>query len=208
MRADQDRWDERYRPALAATSAEGAGVGGDASPRVESASPLLQRLLSPDSPLPVPRGQALDLACGLGRNAFLLARSGFEVTAVDISPVGLEVVQARARTQGLSVQTVQADLDAYPLPPETYALVVCSLFLDRSLFHRIPLSLLPGGWVYYEALLRDEALPGGEGGSSAFRLDPGELLTAFLAQGLRVYAYLEGLEAGKPTAQLLARRVR
>ena len=37
-------------------------------------------------------GRALDIACGSGRNALLLAEKGFEVTGVDISPVALAQV--------------------------------------------------------------------------------------------------------------------
>ena len=38
----------------------------------------------------LPRGRALDLAAGEGRNALWLATRGWEVTAVDFSAVGLE----------------------------------------------------------------------------------------------------------------------
>ena len=38
----------------------------------------------------LPPGRALDLACGEGRNARWLAKRGWQVTAVDFSPVAIE----------------------------------------------------------------------------------------------------------------------
>ena len=37
--------------------------------------------------------KALDIACGTGRNAKFLAKHGFHVDALDISPVGLEALK-------------------------------------------------------------------------------------------------------------------
>lgn len=53
------------------------------------------------------------IACfaeGEGRNAVYLAKEGHEVTAYDISPVGLEHATALAAENGVSIDTVEADL--------------------------------------------------------------------------------------------------
>ncbi|MBI5747375.1 MAG: methyltransferase domain-containing protein [Nitrospirae bacterium] len=68
-------WDTRY-------------LTGDYSPAKEP-SRLLAQLLTL-----LPKGRALDIACGEGRNAIFLAKSGYEVDAVDISSVALERVES------------------------------------------------------------------------------------------------------------------
>lgn len=208
MLADQARWDARYQPLLNRLADGGesalAGIhveGGD------SPSPCLRDACLGAAALPLERGKALDLASGPGRNALFLAEQGFDVTAVDVSPVALEVLTRRAQARGLPIVTAHADLDRWILPADTYSLVVCSLFLERSLFDRIPSSLKQGGWVYYESLLSDAELAGGAGGTASFRLSPGELLTAFLSRGFRVYHYAEGPVGDKASARILARRL-
>jgi SAM-dependent methyltransferase len=58
----------------------------------------------------LPRGTALDLACGAGTNALWLARQGWEVTGVDWSGVALGKARDRADAAGLRVRWVEADL--------------------------------------------------------------------------------------------------
>src|SRR5437764_14578367 len=47
--------------------------------------------------------RALDLGCGVGRHALLLAEQGFEVEAIDGSPAGLAVVREAAMARDLSL---------------------------------------------------------------------------------------------------------
>ena len=56
-------------------------------------------------------GAVLDVAAGDGANALLLARRGFDVTAVDIAPSALARLGAAAAAEGLEVARRQADLD-------------------------------------------------------------------------------------------------
>lgn len=48
-----------------------------------------------------PRGWALDIGCGAGRNAVPLAREGWEVLGIDLSWPMLEAAVKRARTEGV-----------------------------------------------------------------------------------------------------------
>jgi SAM-dependent methyltransferase len=68
---DSDGWDERYA----------------ATELVWSAGPnqFVEQALAD-----LPPGRALDLACGEGRNARWLAGRGWQVTALDFSPVAIE----------------------------------------------------------------------------------------------------------------------
>lgn len=64
--------------------------------------------------LDLPRGaHVLDLCCGAGRHARALARAGYRVLAVDLSP-GL-LLAARATSRGLPVRYVRADMRCLPL---------------------------------------------------------------------------------------------
>ncbi|HEB99563.1 MAG TPA: SAM-dependent methyltransferase, partial [Thiotrichales bacterium] len=63
------KWDARYR---------------------ESATAVATEVLVENRHLLPAVGEALDLACGLGGNALLLARHGLRTTAWDLSPVAIE----------------------------------------------------------------------------------------------------------------------
>jgi tellurite methyltransferase len=139
----------------------------------------------------LPRGRALDLACGAGRNALFLARNGFEVDAMDVSDVALKRAAQYAQAEGLGVNWQQADLDEVRLPVAHYQLVVVSRFLDRRLFPALADALAPGGYLVYETHLATQRSDVGGPGSNRFRLQPGELLN--LVHTLRILHYHEGL---------------
>ena len=132
-------------------------------------------------------GRALDLACGVGRNALWLAANGYTVDAVDISPVGLALGRAEAEQRGLTVNFFKADLDDHILPVATYDLIAVFRFLNRRLLPAIGAALRPGGWLFYESLdlryldLQPDA-------PRDYLLTPGELEIAF--------AHLRVIEAG------------
>lgn len=53
---------------------------------------------------PKKRPEVLDLGCGIGRHALVLAKEGFSVTAVDRSKEALQVVEERAKREGLIIK--------------------------------------------------------------------------------------------------------
>ena len=114
MTEDQKRWDEKYR--------ERAFDPG------QGAAPFLKQHLSF-----LPRGKALDLAAGEGRNAVFLAEHGFEVEAVDISPVALSRARRLAEVRGVKIKTVRTDLKEYRIAPEHFDLIIDFDYLDRIL---------------------------------------------------------------------------
>lgn len=69
-------------------------------------------------------GRALDLGAGEGRNSLWLARRGWKVTAVDLSQVALERLDAAAAKEHLVVRTVVADMEEYLARGEHFDLVV------------------------------------------------------------------------------------
>ncbi|HEY8518792.1 MAG TPA: methyltransferase domain-containing protein [Gammaproteobacteria bacterium] len=180
--AERDKWNERYCAGAYAARTHPTAL-------LEDWSPYLRR------------GRALDVACGTGRNALYLARAGYQVDAVDISPVGLERGRRAADERGLSVRWLEADLDDDPdaaLPDAEYDLIVWVRYVNRDLMPHLLRRLRPRGHLLCEQHLvcarPDIAGPSG----TRFRLQPNELLQAFAAgapgeHGARVLYYREGL---------------
>jgi len=162
VKTDRTKWEARYR-------------GGD-RPHDGPPSGLLRRWLpEPAAPhLTAPR-RALDVATGLGRNALQLARAGYQVDAVDISPTALREAARRARREGLrGIRWIVADLDRWRPPRARYDVVVNSFFLDRRLFPALRAAVRPGGILIFETHLTTRATDGGPPGQRR-RLHPGEL---------------------------------
>lgn len=137
------------------------------------------------------RGRALDLACGLGGNALVLARCGLETEAWDWSAAALKLVAQQA--VDLDVHTQVRDVERDPPPPASFDVIVVSLFLERSLAPALVEALRPGGLLFYQTFA--EAVSGRAGpGNPAFRLRRGEMLQLFAP--LQTLYYREESDAG------------
>jgi tellurite methyltransferase len=150
-------------------------------------------------------GEALDLACGPGRNAIYLARLGWKVTAVDNSAVAMAILRERA--VGLPVTVVESDLESreFAIAPNAYDLICDFHYLHRPLFPEIRKGIRPGGlFVAAVHMVDPEASTGPH--DPAFLLEPGELRRQFA--GWKIAFYSEAAEApGKRrVARILARR--
>src|SRR5262249_24441852 len=137
----------------------------------------------------VPPGRALAIACCSGRHALFLAERGFQVPAVDISPVALAQGPERARTTSLSISWQQADLENCTLEAATYDLVVNIDYLQRSLLPVIKAALKVGGFVVFETYLIDQQTIGHPTNPN-YLLQHNELLESF--RDFRVLYYREG----------------
>ncbi|RFU82925.1 class I SAM-dependent methyltransferase [Streptomyces triticagri] len=104
-------------------------------------------------------GRALDLGCGPGRNALLLAARGFEVDAVDLSPSAIDWAEERARDAGATIRFLCADAFTTDLITGPYDLV-----FDSGCFHHLP----PHRRISYLALLDRVLAPGGRFGLTCF----------------------------------------
>ena len=98
----------------------------------------------------LPKGRALELACGSGTNAVWLAAQGFQTTAVDWSSVGLANGKAKADAAGVAVDWQQHDLFAWAPPARAYDLVAI-VYLHLPAEERVPVyanaaaAVAPGG---------------------------------------------------------------
>lgn len=134
------------------------------------------------------KGDALDLACGLGANALLLAEHGLRVWAWDFSSVAIERLGAEAERLGLAVHGEVRDVVAAPPLPASFDVIVVSHFLERKLFSHLIDALRPGGLLFYQTFTVER--PEGSGPSNPdFLLKPGELLHH--CRTLRLLAYRE-----------------
>ena len=69
-------------------------------------------------------GNALDLACGEGRNAVWLAERGWQVTGVDFSGVAIAKARRLAAERSVQASWVETDLLEYEPPREAFDLVI------------------------------------------------------------------------------------
>ncbi len=192
MKNNQKRWDERFGKKEFALGKE--------------PNPFLKRYLHL-----LPRGKALDIAAGEGRNAVFLAQNGFEVDAVDISEKGLRKARKLAREKGVKINTLLIDLSRYHITKERYDLIINFYFLKRHLIPRIKKGLRKGGKVIFETYLLEHRTLGVKGPKQAkYFLKPNEPLRLF--KGFRILFYREGIfrEGGrkKAVASLIAERIK
>lgn len=77
------------------------------------------------------RDRILDLGSGLGRHSILLAKHGFDVTAMDSSPSGLRSLTHVVKEDGLSIRTVRGDLTSLPFADGSFDAVLAY----HSIYH-------------------------------------------------------------------------
>ena len=152
----------------------------------------------------LPRGRALDVACGMGRNAIHLAAHGYAVDAMDISGVALARARERAAATRVEVNWIETDLERPDVAREAYDVIVVARFLDRPLIPRLIDALRPGGHVVYDHHYITPADVGGPK-SRRFRARPNELLDRFRA--LRVLFYEEGVTADPDGSRMALARL-
>ena len=127
MLEDKQRWNKKYKE----------------NPMPEHTSALLEKYLDHAHV-----GQALDVACGTGRNTHFLAEKGFLVDAVDISDYALSQIKNNS-----IITKIEVDLDTYNITPNTYDLIVNTNFLNRRLVSQMKDALKSGGVLVFETFI-------------------------------------------------------
>jgi rhodanese-related sulfurtransferase len=151
-------------------------------------------------------GTVLDVACGRGRHALLLASAGFAVRAIDRDAQTIERLREIADRLSLNVAADVVDLETEP-PPSLgtglYDALLCFNYLHRPLMRAIREAVKPGGRIFYETFTARQA-ERGHPRNPAFLLAAGEL--AQLMAPFTILRSREGEIDGRFIASIVAER--
>ena len=156
--------------------------------------------------LPRDGKRVLDVACGRGRHALLLASAGFDVHAVDRNPDAIAFLRTTAERLRLSIDAEVMDLEG-DAPPDLgtgeYDAVFVFNYLHRPLLPALCAALKPGGRLFYETFTTGQAKRG-HPKNPAFLLNDGELRS--LVAPLAVMRSREGEFGGRFLSSIVAQR--
>ena len=103
-------------------------VGDDSNvefrnPKLKGIAPVVRSILKYKK-----SGTVLDLGCGTGRHSLFLAKRGFKVIALDNNKEKLAELKAKAKTQGLRVSIIKADIERYRFPRK-FDIIIATMLL-------------------------------------------------------------------------------
>lgn len=156
-------------------------------------------------------GCALDLGCGPGIHAIVLAKRGWRVTALDIAPGAIRMAEQFAKQAEVEIDFRIIDILTYEPQPNSFDLVH-----DRGFLH----TLDPMVWPKWVDLVATALRPGGLLIAKEFTYDPVRcygprgLTKSELRDILEVRFIIESIEKSRfpgrgstrPTLLLIARR--
>lgn len=128
-------WDERYKT-------------GDLPWDTGMTSAELMRVLAEEKIMPC---KALELGCGTGTNSIWLAQQGFDMTALDLSPLAIQ--RARDIASRVAVRFLVGDVLAPPRIEDKF-----SFFFDRGCYHAVRRLDVAGYLRTLDQLLNANAL--------------------------------------------------
>jgi 2-polyprenyl-3-methyl-5-hydroxy-6-metoxy-1,4-benzoquinol methylase len=189
VESDRLKWNQRFE-------SEDTYLGRNPSPFLSRAMETIKQI--------TPGTQALDVACGEGRNSIFLAKLGFCVTALDISDVGLEKGGVLAGIEGVDINFRRVDLDGYCFTGQ-FDVIINFNFLLRDLIPKEVEALSPGGLLIVDTIMESPELLASHK-NPAFFLRRGELQR--ICDGLpgEILIYEEQPDEQMPTARVLFRR--
>ncbi len=155
----------------------------------------------------LPRGgRVLDVACGRGRHALLLAGAGFSMRAVDRDAGAIERLADVAARLGFAIDAAVVDLETDP-PPSlgagAFDVVLVFNYLHRPLMPMLREAVAPGGLLFYETFTVKQA-ERGHPSNPAFLLKDDELRA--LVAPFDVVRAREGAFGGRHIASVVAMR--
>jgi tellurite methyltransferase len=154
----------------------------------------------------LPKGRALDLAMGGGRNAVYLAKIGYETEGIDISRKEVGAALELARKSGVGLKTHIQDLEGnVHFDEASYDVIICFNYLHRPLIPKMKDALRTEGMIVYETYIVDQAQFGRPRNPNHL-LERNELLNMF--REFRCLRYREGIiENRKALAGIIAEKV-
>ncbi len=167
-------------------------------------------------------GSAVELGAGEGRNSLFLASNGFEVSAYDISKVGIGKIAKRAAELKLNVQAEVADVRAlnlqrnFDVVASTYMLHHLSREEALALVKRMQEHTNPEGLNAITVFTKSGDFYKGNPETDRFYPDAGELKSLYAEWDILEYEELEvpavdtkpdGSQMSNVAARLLARKM-
>jgi 2-polyprenyl-3-methyl-5-hydroxy-6-metoxy-1,4-benzoquinol methylase len=152
------------------------------------------------------QGPVLDVACGEGRTAVVMAQSGLQVRAIDRHAGAIAILERDAARLRLPVETAVVDLETEPVPglgDSLFEAVVVFNYLHRPLMPALRAAVKPGGRIFYETFTTRQA-ERGKPSNPAFLLKAGELQE--LMQPFIILRSREGDFEGRFIASIVAQR--
>lgn len=151
----------------------------------------------------LPKGVALDVGTGEGRNALYMATRGFDVDGVDVDPAAVARARAAARKLGAPIRAIVGNFEdgTYIIPLEAYDVIAVFNYLHRPLFKDIKDGVVPGGGVIYQTFTTEQARFGRPKNPDHL-LRPQELREVFADWEVLAYREMVGASRkdGKPRA--------
>lgn len=137
---------------------------------------------------PLKGQQVLDVGCGGGILADAMARSGAQVTGIDLATKALRVAQLHAlEAQTPNVQYLEVSVEALAAQqPASFDVVTCMEMLEHvpdpaSVVRACAALVKPGGWVFFSTLNRNPK-------SFLFAIVGAEYVLNLLPRGTHDYA--------------------
>lgn len=84
---------------------------------------------------PVKPYKILDIGCGEGKDAVFLAKNGYDVTAFDISDIGIQKAKSLAEIHGVTVDFFKADIKDFRIEADY------DIIFSSGVLHYVPLDL-------------------------------------------------------------------
>lgn len=169
------RWDSRYRGGAYSQRPWPSEFVRQSLPRIAQTT-----LVADNGANPLP--QALDVACGRGRNSLFLAEHGYRVHGVDVSPVALAYGATIGAVNGMPISWQCRDLMGADVefPQSQYQLIILVRFVAPHLIPKMVAALAPQGHLLIEEHMQfsgdieaGRTLIGPS--SQRYRVPPGEL---------------------------------
>lgn len=130
---------------------------------------------------------ALEIACGSGRNSIYLAENNFQIDAMDISNLALTNID---KENYHNINTIQMDLEGYTPSISTYNLIVKINYLDRQLIPHLSKALKKDGILLIETYMESDLNTKAKSNSN-FLLKEEELKSFFTDKSCEIIEYDE-----------------
>lgn len=181
---DKDRWDQKY-------DTEVYIFGKEPVPFLTQNIHLL------------PRGRALDIAMGEGRNGVYLATQGYEVVGLDISPKGLAKAHQLAEHHHVKIETRVVDLENHRLEKNAYDVILLMYYMQRDLWPQLNQALKPGGMAIIETYNLDHLKHARF--NPKWLLQPNELVNAF--KDMKIIRYQAYEDSNQAYSSIIVQKV-